>query len=73
KETPKANNPSPKISKPVTPKPSEQTQKSISNPILKNTEPKITQDKKPEQPVTNGKQEKKSWPKRFLFWLANLF
>ena len=62
-----------KISKPVTPKPAEQTQKSISNPVPKSVEPKVIESEKIEQPVTTEKQAKVSLPRRFLFWLANLF
>lgn len=68
---------SPKISKPATPKPTEQTQKNISNSIPnKSTEQKVIENKKPEQSAITEKQEKQpkaSLPKRFLFWLAHFF
>lgn len=66
-----------KISKPATPKPAAQTQKNVSTPApTKNIEQKVIENKKPEPAAVTEKQEKpkkESMPKRFLFWLANLF
>ena len=76
KETPQVNNGPSKISKPVIASPTKQVQKNVSSTTPKSPEPKITEDKKLEQSVNNKVQEKQvkvSWPKRFLFWLANLF
>lgn len=66
-----------KISKPAPPKPVAQTQKNVSTSApTKNLEQKVVENKKPEPAVVTEKQEKPkkaSLPKRFLFWLANLF
>lgn len=75
KETPQVNNVSPKTLKPTTSNP-QQTQKSVSSIVSKKQEPKVTENKKSELSSIseqNKKQTKISLPKRFMFWLTNLF
>ncbi len=76
KETPQVNNGPSKISKPVIVSPTKQVQKNVSSATPKITEPKVIENKKSEQATTSEpskKPAKTSLPKRFLFWLANLF
>ena len=76
KETPQNNKTASKTIKSASSSSQGQAQKNSYSSVSEDLQQKVIDNKKAEQVVNNQQQEKQiinSWPKRFLFWLANFF